>query len=373
MRFLDMRSGGGSGGTKIPSKERNRTSRESFVKIVNGSCQADILPYASVAKAALSLAYFLIKKLSPHMTFLRISAVLAIAALQADAQTTPASPPVQNGQEPLWDVSIPEAIVDDAAQASAEEPTPVVAPLISSHTVQKLVTEPPPMPGLPAITGPVTTTLQVIAAPDLPEPPPLPALPPDSPEVRARFAQLSQIYQGTEFAFVSVSVYDNHRAFLRIYPNGQMDQEVSAWSNVDFNVFTGWSTYRIHHGDGTYQVCGLLMGISDVQTATMQSLAAKAGTEYRAPVIPTLPDLAAAGPAFQVVSGTPESAAMDTLEQLHDLFRKEGNRMKAAHLARKQAETERRAYLLANPPQPANVTIRYWKGEPNTNRTEVSE
>ena len=52
---------------------------------------------------------------------------------------------------------------------------------------------------------------------------------------------------------------------------------------------------------------------------------------------------------------------MDALYQIHDLYRKEGVRMAAAFHAREKANAERKAYLLANPPIPENIVIRFWK------------
>ena len=74
-----------------------------------------------------------------------------------------------------------------------------------------------------------------------------------------------------------------------------------------------------------------------------------------------MPDHADGGPAFVLVEGDAKSAAMDTLEQIHDLYRKEGERMEEAYHAREKARADRKAYLLANPPTPNDVTIRFWK------------
>jgi hypothetical protein len=46
---------------------------------------------------------------------------------------------------------------------------------------------------------------------------------------------------------------------------------------------------------------------------------------------------------------------------MHDLYRVEGARMAAACQARAIAYEARKAYLLANPPVPKDVTIRFWK------------
>lgn len=272
---------------------------------------------------------------------------------------------------PKWDVSIPEPISIGIVAEPAPKPGPISATVISSNTIQRHVTEPPPMQGVPAVEGTINVTLQVVEAPNLPQPPPLPPVPPTDPAIQAQIQEWMDNRKEAKMAFVSASVYDNHRTFLRIYPNGRVGEEVTAWSNLNFNLFTGWSSYRVTNADGYTQETYLLMGIGDIQTAAMQNLARKAGRQFDPPDIPTLPDMNTAGPAFQVIAGDDNSPAMDTLEQLHDLFEKEGERMALAQAARKQAEDERRAELLANPPKPADVTIRYWKG--NANGTEVAK
>ena len=50
---------------------------------------------------------------------------------------------------------------------------------------------------------------------------------------------------------------------------------------------------------------------------------------------------------------------------MHDLYRTEGPRMVAAYDARMKAEEERRAYLIAHPPKPKDVTVYFWnRGHP---------
>lgn len=272
---------------------------------------------------------------------------------------------------PKWDVSLPEPIVADNPAEPVEKPAQTPSRIISSHTVQKQVTEAAPMEGVPAVTGTINVTMEVAAAVDLPIPQPLPPVPPTDPAVQAQLQELRQTYRETKIAFLSASVYDNSRTLLRIYPNGSVADEVTAWSNLNFNYFRNFSTYCVNNSDGSTQKYYLLMGIGDIKAEVRQRLAARAGQPYQAPTIPALPDLAKNGPAFQVIAGSEECPAMDTLEQLHDLFRKEGENMKAAYAARQQAEAQRRAELLANPSKPADVKIRYRKG--TANGTGVAE
>lgn len=280
-----------------------------------------------------------------------------------------------SGQEPVpkWDVEIPGPISDGASPEPAPGPEPVQFTELSSRTKQVDVVEAPEMSDLPPVTGTINVTVKLVEDPQLPSPPPPPleALPPDDPAVVAQLGELREHYRGMELLFLSCEVHDRSRSLVRIYPNGKTDQEVAAWSNIDFNHFTGFSTYRVRDGvDGSLHDYGLLMGIGNRDSAALQQSAALAGREYEAPEIPELPDLAAGGPAFVVVEGEADSPAMATLEQVHDLYRKEGVRMAEACAAREQAREERKAYLLANPEKPKDVTIRVWRRTPVQNSQE---
>lgn len=264
-----------------------------------------------------------------------------------------------------WDVEIPGPISDGTPSEPAlqPEPDPIDFEVLSSRTARLYVSKTPEMPELPPIAGTINVTVQVVADPNLPDPPPpLPPLPPDDPAVVARLAELAEMYRGTQLVFISATVYNHNRTFLRIYPNGRVGGMVTAWSNLDFNHFSGFSTYRVKDAeDGTLYDFGILMGVGSTDTERWEELAAEKGYEYKAPEIPLMPDLADGGPAFVVVEGDARSPAMDTLEQIHDLYRKEGARMEEAHHARVMAREERKAYLLANPPKPDDVTVRFWK------------
>ena len=269
-----------------------------------------------------------------------------------------------------WDVEIPGPITDRTPSKPAPKPVPIEFKVLSTRTTRVDVTEAPEMHDLPPITGTISVTVQVVENPNLPDPPPpLPALPPNDPAVVARLAELAEKYRGTQLVFLSATVYNHNRTFLRIYPNGRFGDSVTAWSNLDFNHFSGFSTYRVKDAeDGTLYDLGLLMGIGSTDTKRWAELAAEKGFEYKAPEIPQMLDFAKGGPSFVVVEGDAKSPAMDTLEQIHDLYRKEGTRMEEAYHAREKARAERKAYLLANPPVPKDVTIRFWNRE-NVNET----
>jgi hypothetical protein len=218
------------------------------------------------------------------------------------------------------------------------------------------------MHDLPPITGRINFTIQRVEDPGLPDPPkPAPSLNVNDPKVAARIAELRENYQGSSLIFISASVYDHKRTLLRIHTNGEVANEVTAWSNLDLNHFCGLSIYRVKDAvDGTPYDYGFIMGIGNENPEMLARLSSLKGWKYEAPAIPELPDVEKGGPAFVLMEGDADSPAMATLEQLHDLYRKEGKRMEADFLAREKAHEERKAYLLANPTKPKDVTIRVW-------------
>jgi len=262
-----------------------------------------------------------------------------------------------------WDVEIPGTISDGTRTDVMPKKEPIESKILSSHTKRMAVTETQEFIDLPPVTKMVNVTLQVLEEPKLPEViKPLEALTPEDPTVVERMSELSEAYQGTQLIFVSASVYDHNRTLVTIYPNGKAEGSITAWSNIDFNHFSGFSTFRVKDAvDGTLFDYGLIMGLGNEKTEEAEKTETKTLSEDRIKAPESLRDLAVAGPSFVVVEGKNKGQAMDTLEQIHDLYRKEGARMHAAYLAREKAEAERRAELIANPKQPKDIVIQFWK------------
>ena len=311
----------------------------------------------------------------PCLTLLGLLSSLTGQGLVADS-----SPGL--GTRFKWNVEIPAPIVQVAPTEPVKESEPIKFEVLSSRTKEVYVRGAPEMSDLPPIEGTIKMTIQRVANPGLTDPlPPLPSLPPNDPAVLARLQELRETYRGTELVFLSASVHmendtaENACTLLRIYPNGQVGKEVVAWSNLNFLHLTGQGGYRVNNDDGTQQDMGILMGISPMYAQTMRRMAERAtqaGREYTEPEIPELPDLSTAGPQFLIVEGDDESPAMDVLEQLHDLFERSGEQLKDQYLAREKARVERKAFLLANPPKPKDVTVRVWRRAPTQNAQEES-
>lgn len=290
--------------------------------------------------------------------------LLAVSPIIAQESTTAVPVTEQTGDDASnMETRITGGISDGKPGLPAPKPEPIEFEVERSVTKRVHVVESPEMPGLPAPEGTINVTVQLVKDPGLPDPPPpLPSLPPDDPAVLARLAELRESYRGTEFVFVSATVYDHSRTYLRCYPSGGVDRkEVCGWSNIDFNHFSGFATYQVKDVDGDTRQCGLLMGLGNENTQQRAEWLAKHDREYKTPEIPELPDLATGGPAFVVTGGdTTDREAMKLIEGMHNLYRVEGARMEEAYYARIKAYEERKAYLTAHPPVPKDVTIRYW-------------
>ncbi len=260
---------------------------------------------------------------------------------------------------------IPGPIADGAPAAPVAKPEPIDFTIQSAVTHRMKVEKAPEMDGLPPVKGTINVTVQLVKDPGLPDlPPPLPALRPNDPAVVARMEELRESHSWTELVFISATVYDHSRTFLRCYFNGEKENEISGWSNLDFNHFGGFGIYQIKAADGEVRQYGLMMGLGNEDTRQRAALLEKHDRASDPLEIPKLPDLASGGPAFVVTEeNVSDREAMAVIEGMHDLYQIEGERMAAAYHSRTQAYEERKAFLLANPPQPEDVTITFWKRE----------
>ena len=268
---------------------------------------------------------------------------------------------------------IPVPIADGTPPAPREKVEPPEFYVLNSISRDVYVDRSPLMPGTPRVEGMIRVTMNMAADPELPVPPaPLPALPPDDPKVIAAMEEFRENYIGTELLFLSATVHDHSRTLLTIYPNGRLEGTVKAVSNLDFNHFSGFSTFRVTANDETYQDYGLLMGVGNIDTEAFTKLVEHSGREYEAPEFPELGDFRLNGPDFVVLEGE-EGEAMNTLRRLHELYRVEGRRMETAYYARLRETAIRKAELIANPPKPEDVSITFWKRTPKRSELQSEE
>lgn len=181
--------------------------------------------------------------------------------------------------------------------------------------------------------------------------------------MQAILEEFRKYHKGTELVFLSATVYDHSRTLLRIHLSGAEGWEITAWSNIDFNHFAGFASYRATSPEGEISDVALVMGLGNVDTERMKELYADNSELLNNPQPPRLRDVTK-GPAYKVVDGNDsEGAALETLKQMHWLYEKEGTRMMEAHLSRVAEERKLREYYLANPPKPKDVVLNYWRGK----------
>jgi len=288
------------------------------------------------------------------------------ARSENDGTTVP-----QDGASTTEATRILGPLADGTPGPPAPPPVLPVFKVKSTDIRRDYVIQPPPMPGLPPVRGIVTTTVQVVQDPHIPNPPPsASASPVPNQPATARPALLQASGVTRRSASVSATVYDHSRTYLRCHLSSEPEKEICCWSNLDFNHFSGFSTYQAEGPDGLITQYSLFMSIGNENRQRIGAGTTTAGTTTQPPDSPVLPDLATEGPAFVVTEGnTSDGNTMEVLESLHQLYDVEGPRMKAAYHARIQAEADRKAYLLAHPPTPKDVTIRIWKRDTPPNIT----
>jgi hypothetical protein len=294
-------------------------------------------------------------KLVPRLTAL----LLAARVLHAE----------DSALDPTAATGISGPIADGTPPPAVEKQVPITFAVLNSVTRRVHVTESSEMPELPPVQGIIKRTVQLVADPGLPDPPPpLPPLPIDDAAVQGRLAEARERYKETQILFVSARVLDFERTILDVHPNGEAKESVTVVSSIDYNDFSGFATFSVagEGEDGTEEVrqYALIMAINNEIAANMGRFAARDGRTYEAPQLPTLPEGEA--PSYVVLEGNNEEA-LQAIHDMHVLYSVEGDRMNASRIAREKAREERKAYLLANPPKPEDVTVKFWKrSKPST-------
>lgn len=295
---------------------------------------------------------------TPIQKSLLLTAILCGQGIAQQVRTAPASTLA----------AIPEH-VQDSPPAEPSDPEEKPDFQIEKTLVKLIdVVESPPMPGLPPVAGTMTIKVHSVADPGIPDPTPAPATPPQNTEFRERIAELAEEHQETHLAFISATVYDRSRTQLICHQGG--DKAVTAWSNVDFNHFSGIGTFLATGADGKTRSYHLMMGIGNEDTGQPRELLSEQKIQREIPKMPSLPDGA---PAFVIETKDPAPESVRMIEDLHALYRDKKDEMAADADSREQAYENRKAYLLANPPQPKDVTVHFWKRNNSVNPAEGGE
>ena len=200
-----------------------------------------------------------------------------------------------------------------------------------------------------------TVTIQRIKPVKLPDPPPpLPPADVTDPAVLQRIAEMRAKYRKTEFAFVSATVYDRSRTFVRWWPSGRVGQEIAGWTNVDFNYLIGLA--KVAHGERDFS---LMMTIGNMDTVRLATRLQRRGFTYRPPVPPEFQDDA---PAFIVTKGdTSVPGAMDLMEGLLSFYEENSASLVERTAQREAAQIAAAAELKANPPVPQDIVLSHWR------------
>jgi hypothetical protein len=222
---------------------------------------------------------------------------------------------------------------------------------------------PAPPKELPTFSVEATTThqlkdrkviMQRVTDPGLPDPPAPP--PPKTKEeleaLRAspEWQELIAKHKETKLILLSATVVDGEATFLRWWHGGE---EFQAWSNVNFHHLSGFAEFEDEKTRYAF-----IMEVGDVRTDGDRRLAWPGNP----------PDLGVDYPAFTLVKGDAgDSEGLRMMESMHDLYENERETLVAAHEARLRARAEREAWLKANPPQPKDTVIQFWRREPPVN------
>jgi hypothetical protein len=127
---------------------------------------------------------------------------------------------------------------------------------------------------------------------------------------------------------------------------------------VDFALIAG----GIHSfADTAGHTHSVMMSWSNVDIDRMAALRSAGGREYDAPDLPEFPE----GNATFEISGDlqPSAEEMVVIQSLHDIYNNESARLRTAYEGRERSRIEREEYLKANPPQPKNITLNFWRTE----------
>ncbi len=158
--------------------------------------------------------------------------------------------------------------------------------------------------------------------------------------------------QPSGILFLSATVYPGPATSLR-WTHTLADGttlEITGWSNIDFNHFSGISTFRCD--DGIEQ--GLVMGIGNDHGENQ----------------PKRPTFSSIAPAFIPDQSNIPEGALKAIQALHKLYAEKGEILASGHASRQRVQAALKAELLANPPQPKNLILRYRIAETPSITTE---
>jgi hypothetical protein len=200
--------------------------------------------------------------------------------------------------------------------------------------------------------------IKPIALPPPPPPAEITVNEPDA-EFSQRLAEYRETHPKNELLFLGATVFRSKdsppRTLIRWWPQGG-NGTITFWSSADFALIAGGiNSFADTAGDSHH----LLMGWGNVDIDRMTDLKAAKGREYDAPELPDFPE----GKATFEITGDrqPTAEEMAVIQSLHDIYNSEHDQLRTAYEGRERARIEREEYLKANPPQPKDITLNYWR------------
>jgi len=272
------------------------------------------------------------------MAILRLALIFALGCLPALAQSETV--------EESFDEEAPR-IVGKLADGNPSPPPParpapnyqILRTTVQEQSGRKVTIHRVADPGLPERAKPIPSEIDL-----------------NDPEVQAWLDQQRQAPKKLRLTIISATVFDHEVTFLRwwVFGDDGPPEEFQAYSNVDFNHLTGFGTYEV--ADIQF---GLLMGIGNSNAVDRQRFAETRDLMTR---VPSLPALAESGPRYVITMGdTTNTEGVALIDGLHELYRTEKDRLITAYEGREQATKDREVFLKANPAQPKDITLRYWR------------
>jgi hypothetical protein len=203
-----------------------------------------------------------------------------------------------------------------------------------------------------------TITIQRIKPIDLPPPPETEPAPVNTAPLQKNLTANAQRVQKTIIS-LSANVYRSAshppRSLVTYRPNGNR-QPITFWSSADFALLRGVSSFLATNGQ-THMLF-LMCGSEDTDhTAAIRQAR---GIPYQPPAIPEFPP---GNATYQIVGNPPTAEDLIPIQSLHDLYNREFSRLLTAFQGREQARLQHEADLKANPPQPQDITLNYWRTE----------
>ncbi len=278
---------------------------------------------------------------------------------------------------PLLIAAATLAYSQEEFNTAVPEPAAALTTPIAPHILGAIPdgTPPPPSPPKPEFPisrkdvlatavheqGGRTITIREIKPIALPPPPAEVVVAKADEEFSQRLSEYREANPRNELLFLGATVFrpkdSPPRTLVRWWPQGSKET-ITFWSSADFALIAGGINSFADSAGNNHQ---LMMGWGNVDIERITQLYAANGRDYDTP---DLPDLTEGKATFQIEGEhQPSPDEIVVIQSLHDIYNNELERLRTAYEGRERARLEREEYLKANPPQPKDITINYWRTE----------